>query len=108
MSLENIPSSLFTAGSGGIASFFIGFAIKKVLKLLAIIAGLFLGALTYLQHQGILAIDWDKLQSIPVSTLPMITNLINNGEPISSITTNLGFPLTGGLSAGLMLGFIKG
>jgi len=108
MSLENIPSALFTAGSAGIAGFFVGFALKKVLKLMAIIAGLFLGALMYLQHQGVLAIDWDKLQSIPAFMLPMLNNLMSNGEPVSSIATNLGIPLTGGLSAGLILGFTKG
>jgi len=31
MSLEIIPSALFTAGSAGLAGFLIGFAIKKVM-----------------------------------------------------------------------------
>jgi uncharacterized membrane protein (Fun14 family) len=107
MSLENIPSAFITAGSAGIAGFFVGFALKKVVKLLAIVAGLFFGALMYLQHQGILAIDWDKLQSIPAFMLPAINNLMSNGEPISSIATNLGIPLTGGFSFGLMAGFAR-
>jgi uncharacterized membrane protein (Fun14 family) len=108
MSLENIPSALFTAGSGGIAGFLVGFAIKKVMKLVAIIAGVFFGALMYLQYQGILAINWDKLQSISESMLLMIGNLINNVEPVSNITASLGIPLTGGLSAGLVIGLSKG
>ena len=108
MSLENIRSDLFTAGSAGITGFFIGFAIKKVLKLVAIIAGVFFGALMYLQYQGILAINWDKLQSISESTLLMIGNLINNVEPVSNITPSVGISLTGGLSAGIILGFAKG
>ncbi len=108
MSLENIPSALLTAGSSGLAGFLIGFALKKVVKLLAIIVGLFFAALMYLQHQGILAINLDKLQTIPAFMLPMINNLMSNGEPLSSVTTNLGIPLTGGLSAGLILGFTKG
>lgn len=33
MSLENIPSAVFTAGSGGIVGFLIGFALKKVMKI---------------------------------------------------------------------------
>jgi len=107
MSLENIPSALITAGSAGIAGFLIGFALKKVLKLMAIIAGLLFGALMYLQHQGILAINWDKLQSILAFMLPVLNNLMSNGEPISSISTNLGIPLTGGFSFGLMAGLAR-
>jgi hypothetical protein len=38
----------------------------------------------------------------------MIGNLINNAEPVSNISVSLGIPLTGGLSAGIILGFAKG
>ena len=110
MSLDNIPSTLFTADSGGIAGFLIGFTVKKVLKLVAIIVDIFLGALMHLQYQGILATNWDKLQSFSESRLPMpmIGNLINNIAPLSNNTGKLAIPLTGGLSAGLGLGFSKG
>jgi uncharacterized membrane protein (Fun14 family) len=108
MSLETISSALFTAGSGGIGGFVIGFALKKVMKIAAVIVGLFFTSLMYLQYQGILAINWDKLQSISESTLLMIGNLVNNVEPVSNITANVGIPLTGGLSAGIILGFVKG
>jgi len=52
MSLEIIPSALFTVGSGGVVGFIIGFALKEVMKILAVIAGVFLGALIYLQSQN--------------------------------------------------------
>ncbi len=108
MILDNIAPALFTAGSGGIAGFLIGFALKKAMKIAAVIVGLFFTALMYLQYQGILAINWYKLQSISESTLLMIGNLINNVEPVSNITASVGIPLTGGLSAGIILGFAKG
>ena len=107
MSLENIPSALFTAGSGGITGFLIGFALKKVIKLIAVIIGVFFGALLYLQSQNIISIDWAKLQSFSESTLSIIGNSITTGN-ISNILGNFGLPLTGGLSAGLVLGFSKG
>src|SRR5438093_13490108 len=107
MSLDNIPSALFTAGSGGIAGFLIGFALKKVMKIAAVIVGLFFTALMSLQYQDIFVINWDKLQSTSESTLLMIGNSVNNVEPVSNITASLGIPLTGGLSAGIILGFAK-
>ena len=108
MSIETIPSVLFTAGSGGIVGFLIGYAIKKVMKISAIIIGIFFGALIYLQTQGVIAINWEKLQSILESTLSAISSTITNTEQISIITANIGIPLTGGLSAGLVLGLSKG
>jgi uncharacterized membrane protein (Fun14 family) len=44
--------------------FLIGFIIKKLFKIVAIIAGVFFAALMYLEQQGIVNINWDKLQSI--------------------------------------------
>jgi len=103
-----IESTLFAAGSGGIVGSLIGFAIKRVLKIIAVVAGLFFGVLIYLQSQSILNVNWDKLQSVSESTLSVVTNSVSNAGQISAITTNLGIPLTGGLSAGLILGFTKG
>jgi uncharacterized membrane protein (Fun14 family) len=103
-----IESTLFAAGSGGIIGFLIGFAIKRVLKIMAVVVGLFFGVLIYLQSQSIINVNWDKLQSVSESTLSVVTNSITNSGQISIISTNLGIPLTGGLSAGLLLGFTKG
>jgi uncharacterized membrane protein (Fun14 family) len=44
-------------GFGGIAGFLIRFAIK----LMMIIVELFFAALAYLNYQGVLTINWDKL-----------------------------------------------
>ena len=107
MSIENIPSTLFTAGSGGIVGFLIGFALKRVMKILAVIIGLFFGALMYLQSQSILNINWDRLYSVSESTLSIIGNSITDTGQISTITANLGIPLTGGLSGGFVLGLMK-
>ena len=108
MSLEIIPSALFTAGSAGIAGFLIGFAIKKVMKIIAIIGGVFIGALFYLQSQSIISVEWSKLQSISESALLSVSNSLTSTGIVSNITANLGLPLTGGFSAGIILGLAKG
>jgi uncharacterized membrane protein (Fun14 family) len=108
LSVESISPTLFSIGSGGVIGFLIGFAIKKVMKILAIIAGVFFAALMYLQSQGVININWDKLQSVSQSTLTTISNSLTDTGQISTIAGNLGIPLSGGLAAGLAAGLLKG
>jgi uncharacterized membrane protein (Fun14 family) len=49
-----------TVGGG----FITGYAIKKVIKLAAVIFGLFVATLAYLQYQRILNVDWHKVQAV--------------------------------------------
>jgi uncharacterized membrane protein (Fun14 family) len=43
---------------GGFFGVLLGYALKKVVKLLAVIVGLFIGGLAYLQYQQVASIDW--------------------------------------------------
>lgn len=104
MSIENISPALFSIGSGGVIGFLIGFAIKRVMKILAVVAGVFFGALIYLQSQTIINIHCDKLQSVSQSTVTTIASSLTDTGQISSIAGNLGIPLTGGLAAGFAIG----
>ena len=81
---------------------------KKVMKILVVIIGIFFGTVLYLQTQGVVEINWDKIQSVLESTLLTISNALSIAEQIPIITGNLRITLTGGLSAGLLLGFSKG
>jgi uncharacterized membrane protein (Fun14 family) len=53
-----------TIGGGFFGGILIGYALKKIIKVVAIIAGFSLAALAYLQYQQIANINWDKLQAI--------------------------------------------
>ena len=97
-----------TIGGGFFAGLVTGWALKKVIKLTAVVVGLFLGALIYLQSQNILNINWNTLQSLSETTLSTIGNSITNTGEISNIMGNIGIPLTGSISAGLILGFTRG
>jgi len=81
---------------------------KKVIKLAALVVGLFLGALIYLQSQTILHINWNNLQSVSETALSTIGNSITNTGEISNIMGIVGIPLTGSLSAGSVIGFMRG
>ena len=134
--IENsIMPFVSTIGFGGIAGFLVGFALKRIMKILAVIAGVFFAALMYLESQHIVNVNWDKLQIISNSVLSTITTttnattttgrgvgpiqaiLGNNSTvtaaatailPITSTMANLGIPLTGSTAMGFTLGIIKG
>jgi uncharacterized membrane protein (Fun14 family) len=57
---NNFSPLLTTVGFGVLIGFLIGFAIKKVMKILAIGAGIFFAALMYLESQNIVNINWDN------------------------------------------------
>ncbi len=49
-----------TVGGGFFSGVLIGYALKKVVKLAAIVIGLFFVGIAYLQYQQILNINWNK------------------------------------------------
>ena len=108
MNADNFASMTGTIGGGFFTGLVTGWALKRIIKLVAIVVGIFLGALIYLQSKAIININWDKLQNISEAFLSTIGNSITNTGDISSITGNIGIPLTGSLSAGFAIGFMKG
>jgi uncharacterized membrane protein (Fun14 family) len=108
-------------GDGFFIGVVIGYALKKVIKLVSIIVGLFLATLAYLQYHQIANINWNKLQAVlSEDVITALSNLCMQIPGISSSSgydhtaaasvamTNLGIPLTGSMSARFTLGFIKG
>ena len=61
ISTTDIAPFAGTVGGGFLAGLITGWAIKKVLKLAAIIIGLFIAALAYLEYHRIVNVDWDRI-----------------------------------------------
>src|ERR687887_2559535 len=100
---------LTTVGVSGLVGFLIGFIIKKLMKILAIIAGVFFAALMYLEQQGIVNVNWDKLQRISQGVLSTVMNTVTTGGVGgSSMMTNFGIPLTGSAALDFAIGMMKG
>ena len=74
--VESLGSTAATMGGGFFIGILIGYAVKKVIKLLAVIVGLFLAVLAYLQHQQIAIINWNKLQQVSEGTITTLSNAI--------------------------------
>ena len=121
--IDSFGPTAATLGGGFFVGVLIGYALKKVIKLVSIIVGLFLAGLAYLQYHQIATIQWNKLQQMSEGTITTLANGIIQIPDISGISvdsshaaatasslamTSFGIPLTGSMSAGFTIGFMKG
>jgi uncharacterized membrane protein (Fun14 family) len=73
--------------------------------MLAIVVGLFLAGLAFLQHQQIATINWNKLEAATATTTT--TSIINDNNNVAAslaMISNLGIPLTSSMSVGFTIG----
>ena len=128
--VTSLTPLLTTVGFGGLVGYLIGMAIRYIVKIIAVIAGLFLAALMYLQSQGIVNVNWTKLQAMSQPVLSSLTNSLNSTKSgvgvitghNSSITTaipnfihnslpfipiDMGLPLVGSAGLGFILGLTR-
>ena len=108
MDIENLGNVATSLISGTVIGILIGYAIKKVLRIGLVILGAFFAGLTYLQFQGILNINWDRVEVMSRDSLTSIVNSEITGDSANSILSNLGLPLTGSMAMGFAVGFMKG
>jgi len=108
MEIENLGNVATSLISGTATGVIIGYAVKKVLKIGLVILGIFFSAIAYLQLQGLLNVNMDKLESISKSALSGLINSDISGTSANSILSSMGLPLTGGMALGFVLGFMKG
>ena len=83
----------------------IGYALKKVVKVVAVVVGLFFAGVAYLQYQQIIDITWAKLQEVSqnaVTTLANATTQIPGfiSSDHTEALSNLSIPLVGSMSMG--------
>lgn len=93
----------FQLGVGGIGGLIVGFAIKKLSKLVAIVVGLFLIALIYLSTQGIIGINYDALWGALSSSIGLVGPAFSWLVGVISI-----LPFAGSFLAGFLIGFKLG
>jgi uncharacterized membrane protein (Fun14 family) len=108
MIMDNISSIGAVVGGGFFGGLLLGYALKKVVKLIVVIVGLFIAGLAYLQYQQIASFNWDRIEGTISTIANVTTNTLNDYSIESLAMTNLGITLTGGMSAGFAIGFMKG
>jgi uncharacterized membrane protein (Fun14 family) len=81
----------------------LGFAVKKIVKLLAVLAGIQMAIFAYLEQQGVITVNWDALQNMTV-----VTPAQGGGMPPIAADLISSLPVGGGLAVGAAVGFRKG
>ena len=115
MAFEDI---IFSAGGGFLFGAVAGYAIKKVMKIAAVVVGLFVAVLAYLSYKGFIDVKWVALENVTRNTLTGVAGqavhtLDNTATQFAihpSVTTASGLPIAAmfGFVPGLVLGFKKG
>lgn len=100
---DNYNFILVTLGAGGIAGWAVGFTLKKVAKVLALILGVVFISLQFLAFKQLITIDWLKIEGLYANNAELESSLSGF---MSVITYNL--PFASSFLLGFWLGFRKG
>jgi uncharacterized membrane protein (Fun14 family) len=88
LTTDIITSASAIVGGGFFGGLLLGYAIKKVVKVLAIIVGLFLAGLAYLQYQHVASFDWNRIEVMASAALGNITAYLSKQSRCSN-TSNV-------------------
>jgi uncharacterized membrane protein (Fun14 family) len=113
-----VEDLLFSVGGGFLLGAVAGYAIKKVMKIAAVVIGLFVAAIAYLSYRGWVDVKWVAMENASRSTLTnaseQVVNTFNNtatqfASHASTVAAS-GLPIAAmfGFVPGLMMGFKKG
>ena len=92
-------------GSGAVIGGIIGFAFKKIAKVIAVLIGLELALFRFLESRDILAVDWEALAGGFVQA----TEEAATGAPPSWMTSIIStLSISAGFTGGFLVGFKKG
>lgn len=89
-----------TAGSGAVAGGVVGYTVKKLVKLAAVVVVLEVGLLAALDRKGVLAVQWDALDGL-------VAGLGANLEPglLGAVSAVAALPIGAGLAGGFLAGY---
>ncbi|MFB6172477.1 MAG: FUN14 domain-containing protein [Haloarculaceae archaeon] len=92
-------------GSGAVVGGIVGFAAKKVAKIIAVLVGVELALFKLLESRGIVTVDWEAL----TAGLVHASQNAASGQPPSWLMTLLStLSISAGFTGGFLLGFKQG
>ncbi len=74
--VESFGPAAASLWGGFFVGLLVGYALKKIIKIVAIITGVFLVGLAYLQYHQIVNINWNKLQQVSEGASTSLSNTI--------------------------------
>jgi uncharacterized membrane protein (Fun14 family) len=113
-----VEEFVFSAGGGFLFGAVAGYAIKKVMKVAAVVVGLFVAALAYLSYKGLIDVKWVAMENVTRSALTnasgQVVHALNNtatqfaAHPSTVAASGLPIAAMFGFVPGLLMGFKKG
>ena len=98
-----LPSVVYQLGVGGIGGFIVGYAIKKISKLIVVLMGLVIILLLYLGTRGVISINYEELWNALAHSLGFVSQAATWLVGLISL-----LPFMGSFLAGFLLGFKLG
>lgn len=108
MDMVNFNSIVTTGGGGFLGELLLGYAIKKVIRIAAIVLGLFFAGLAYLQYQQIASINWDRVEGSITGLTNATIGTLNDNSITTVMMSTFGIPLASSMASGFTVGFLKG
>jgi uncharacterized membrane protein (Fun14 family) len=100
---EVVSPLIFQLGVGGVGGFIVGFALKKLSKIVLLLTGVFILALIYLSTRGIINVNYASLWNY----LSGLVNLF--GSAFSWVVSVISLlPFAGSFVAGFVIGLKLG
>jgi uncharacterized membrane protein (Fun14 family) len=96
-------------GTGAVIGGLIGFATKKVAKIIAVLVGVQLALFKFLESQDILSVDWERLSAGLFDASTAATDAATASQPPGLVTSLLSvIPVSAGFTGGFLVGFKRG
>lgn len=95
-------------GTGGVIGGIIGFAAKKVAKILAVLVGLQLALFKFLETRGILEVNWQAIGGATQNATAGATNAASSQPPGWIMSLLSALPVSAGFTGGFLVGFKQG
>jgi len=105
-----VLDSIIVAGGGSLVLGGVtGYALKKIAKLAAIVVGLFIAALAFLEYKGIVTVNWNTATSTAENATQYVyQQIIGVAHHAAGHINMIAGVAGGGFMAGFMIGFWRG
>lgn len=95
-------------GGGALIGGIIGFAAKKVAKIIAVIIGIQLAVFKFLETRGVLAVDWSAITGTASNATEAAGSAAGSQPPSWIVSLLSALPVSAGFTGGFLVGFRKG
>jgi uncharacterized membrane protein (Fun14 family) len=95
-------------GGGALIGGIIGFAAKKIAKIIAVIVGLELALFKFLETRGVLEVNWEAITGTAANATQSAGEAAAGHPPSWLMSIIAALPVSAGFTGGFLVGFKRG